>query len=465
MPQTSKPSVSAPESGKGEENWRDLFYLYNFINISLTDRVIERRELVWIKRHLINQGKAHLLTRMYEIVECGGCNQEELQQLMERAAAELSISEKRRFIYNLAQLFQSKGSLSTLEYENILDLSEKVGLPDTDADAIVNSVYSVNNTFIAIIGLLALCVILYFGAVVIVPLIIALFISMIINKAESRLASTLSLCRFRWLTKLGTMVLILGGLFGLVMVAVVSGKDIATRIPYYEAKIDAALKGSATAQKALAWLHDKGILEQLKKIPFGSSISSYLGSLITLLGYFLLVVVFTGFLVFSTSSSSGILQEMNDKIGAYIGVKALINLFIGALTFILCLIFGIDFAFFWGVLAFILNFIPSVGSVIAIVPPILLTLIQLNSWTLIVLFIVLLVVPNILLGQVFEPKLMGQKMAIKPLAILLGLIFWGLLWGIPGMFLATPLMVLLRLLSSYFNFSRRFERLIAADNT
>ena len=64
-----------------------------------------------------------------------------------------------------------------------------------------------------------------------------------------------------------------------------------------------------------------------------------------------------------------------------------------------------------------------------------------------------------------EKKLMGDKLAVKPVAILLGLIFWGFLWGIPGMFLAAPLMALLRILASNFNFSRSFERLLAAERT
>jgi predicted PurR-regulated permease PerM len=400
---------------------------------------------------------------MNAILERGCCDHRDLGPLAERAARELSVTEKRRFIYNLAQLFQSKGSLSDKEYEAILDLAEKIGVPDTQADSIIHSVYNINITFTAIMGLLALVAILYFGAVVIVPLVIAIFITMIINKVESGIAKTLSLSRFRLLTKLGAMVLILGVLFGLIMAAVVSGKDIATRLPHYEAKIGTTLEQSAVAQEVLAWLQEKGVLAQLKQIPFGSTVSNFLGSLITLLGYFVLVVIFTGFLVFSSSSFTGILQEMNDKIGAYIGVKTLICLLTGLLAYGLCVIFGIDFALFWAVLAFLLNYIPTVGAIIATLPPILLAMIQLDSWPLIVLFVVLFTVPQVILGQVLEPKLMGTRLALKPLAILLGLIFWGLLWGIPGMFLATPLMALLRILSSYFNFSRPFERLLAAD--
>jgi predicted PurR-regulated permease PerM len=176
-----------------------------------------------------------------------------------------------------------------------------------------------------------------------------------------------------------------------------------------------------------------------------------------------LVIIFTGFLVFSSSSFTGILAEVNDKIGTYMSVKTLINLVIGLLVFLLCLVFGVDFPLFWAILTFLLNFIPSIGSIVAIVPPVLLSLIQLDSWTVNVVFIVLFVGTQVVLAQVIEPKLMGNRLNIKPLAIILGLIFWGFLWGIPGMFLATPLMVLLRILSSYFNFSRGFERLIAAD--
>ncbi|MBW2702671.1 MAG: AI-2E family transporter [Deltaproteobacteria bacterium] len=451
------------EAKTKREDWRDLFYLNSYVSLSLVDRVIERREVVWIKRNLASQGKSYLEPRMSEIIKCGGCDPEELNDLVARAARELTIGEKRRFIYNMAQLFQSKGTLSEVEYESILDLSEKIGVPETEADAIVHSVYDINNTFFAIMGLLTTGAILYLGAVVIVPLVIAIFISMIINKVESIIVKAVSIHRFRWLTKLAAMTLILGVIFGLVMAAVVSGKDIAKRYPFYEQKIELALQDSVLAQEIIAWLDENEALEQIRNLPIASSLSKFLGSIVSLMAYFLLVVVFTGFLVFSSSSFTGILQEMNDKIGAYMVIKTLVSLVTGLLAFGLCWAFGVDFALFWGILAFLLNFIPSVGAIAATLPPILLAMIQLDSWTAIVALIILFIVINVLLGQVVEPKLMGKTLAIKPLAILLGLIFWGFLWGIPGMFLATPLMVLLRILASYFNFSRSFERLLAAE--
>ena len=103
-----------------------------------------------------------------------------------------------------------------------------------------------------------------------------------------------------------------------------------------------------------------------------------------------LVVIFTGFMVFSSSRFTGLLQEMNETIGAYIAVKTLMCLLTGALFVVMCWIFGIDFALFWGLLAFLLNYIPSVGSIIATLPLILLAAIQLHSWPRVALFAVIL---------------------------------------------------------------------------
>lgn len=447
------------------EDWRDVFYLEAFLDLSLADRPIERRERVWIKRFLANRDKPHLYRRMDEIIQAGRCDADELRLLVRRAAAELSMGEKRRFLYNLAQLFQSKGTLSTPAYGRILDLAETLGVPDTEADAMLHSVYRINDTFIAILGLLACGVIVYLTRSVFVPLVISIFLTMIINRIDGAIASVLRLRRLRWFTKLAAMVAILGVLFGLVMAAIVSGTDIASRYPEYESRFVTALHESETAQSVLAWLGDKGVLAPLEQLPIGDLVSDFLGSLLSLLSNFVLVVIFTGFLVFSSSSFTGVLAEMNKKVGTYISTKSLVCLLTGLTVYVLCSVFGVDFALFWALLAFLLNFIPVVGSIIASLPPILLAVVQLDSWTAIVFFLVLMTVSNTFLGQVLEPKLMGARLALKPVAILLGLVFWGLLWGIPGMFLATPLMVLLRILASYYNFSRRFERLLATDTT
>jgi AI-2 transport protein TqsA len=447
------------------DDWRDIFYLNAFLDFALADGTIARRERVWIKRFLENRGKPNLQLRMDEIIRIGHCDPDELADLVKRAASELSMGDKRRFVFNLAQLFQSKGSLEPAEYERILDLAGRLGVPDTEADGMVHSVYRVNDMFIAVLGLLACGTIVYLTRSVIVPLVISIFITMIINRVDGVIASVLRVRRLRWFTKLAAMVVILGVVFGLVMAAIVAGTDVVRRFPEYQARLGAALEASGTAQTVLAWLADQGVLAQLQQLPIGDMAAGFLASLVSLLSNFVLVVIFTGFLVGSSSAFTGVMAEMNKKIGTYISTLSLVCFLTGLAVFLLCLGFGIDFALFWALLAFLLNFIPVVGSIVATVPPILLAVIQLDSWAAIAFFIASMIVVNTFLGQVLQPRLMGNRLAIKPVAILLGLIFWGLLWGIPGMFLATPLMVLLRILASHFNFSRGFERLLATDTT
>jgi predicted PurR-regulated permease PerM len=467
-PENARPPDDAATTGAPDacdDDWRDVFYLEAFLDLSLSGRPIERREQVWIKRFLTNRGRPHLDRRMAEILRVGHGDPDELQRLVARAAAELSMGEKRRFLYNLAQLAQSRGPLSPPEYERILDLAEKLGVTDVEADAVLHSVYRVNDTFIIILGLLALGTIVYLTRSVFIPLVISIFVTMIVNRIDSSIGQLLHLRRLRWFTKLAAMVVILGALFGLVMATIVAGTDIASRFPGYEARFEAALYASETSRAVLVWLAEKGVLGPLQQLPVGDLVSGFLGSLVSLLSNFVLVVVFTGFLVFSSSAFTGVLAEMNNKIGTYIGIKSLVCLATGGAVYLLCLGFGIDFALFWALLAFLLNFIPVVGSIVASAPPVLLAVVQLESWAAILLFALALVLVNVLLGQVLEPRLMGRRLAIKPLAILLGLLFWGVLWGVPGMFLATPLMVLLRIVASYFPFSRSFERLLATDTT
>ena len=457
-----------PEEGAKEQaprDWWGLFHLHAFLSLTQADRNIERRELVWVKRFLIQQDRHDLIPRLEEEVAAGRVPHEQLGADMALARERLTGGEKRQFVYNLAQLCKSKGKMNSYEYEHILDMATDLGVGDTEADAIINAVYSINETLRVFVGLLALGVILYATRAVIVPLVIALFISMIVGQVEGRVSRALGLKRWRWINKVAATVLILSVLAALVMAAIVSGKDIASRIPFYQDKANAMLQSveALAAQHGLEALDKTGLVDQLSNVPIGSMLGGVFSSLLGIVGNFLLIVVFTGFLVASGSVYRGILQEMNEKISAYISIKALMSLLTGIGVYLLCYLFKVDFSLFWALLAFLLNFIPSVGATIASVPPVLLAALQHGAWGKALFLGASMVTLHMSLGQVLEPKLMGDRLSIKPLAILLGLIFWGYLWGIPGMFLAAPLMALLRTLASYFNFSRSFERLLAAD--
>ena len=139
-------------------------------------------------------------------------------------------------------------------------------------------------------------------------------------------------------------------------------------------------------------------------------------------------------------------EKVMHSIVSYVGTKFLTSFLTGFLFWSICTIFGIQFALFWGFLAFALNFIPSIGSFIATIPPILLGTIYLDSGIAILFYISLLVAVQVVVGNIIDPILMGNRMKLNTLTVILGLVFWGYIWGVAGMLLSVPLMVSLRII-------------------
>ncbi len=143
-------------------------------------------------------------------------------------------------------------------------------------------------------------------------------------------------------------------------------------------------------------------------------------------------------------------EKIKDSIFQYIKVKTVISLGTGIGFWFVCFLFGIDFAVFWGFLAFLLNFIPTVGSIIATIPPVLLGLIQIPGGGSLAFFALCLIAIQIVFGNILEPKIMGSALALNMATIIIGLLFWGYLWGVTGMILSVPLMVLIKVILSQF---------------
>lgn len=138
-------------------------------------------------------------------------------------------------------------------------------------------------------------------------------------------------------------------------------------------------------------------------------------------------------------------MQMQNSIISYMIWKTLISLFTGALVAGVCYLFDIKFAIFWGFLAFILNYIPSIGSIAATIPPILMGIIELESLNAILLLTALLTAIQVIVGNLVEPLIMGNRLKLNTLTVLFGLVFWGYLWGVIGMMLSVPLMVVLKI--------------------
>jgi len=157
-----------------------------------------------------------------------------------------------------------------------------------------------------------------------------------------------------------------------------------------------------------------------------------------------LVMLFTAFLLTGSTTRTkpreGVIGEIETRVQKYIGIKIVLSMLTGFLVFLILKILGVDYALSFGAFAFILNFIPNVGSAIATLLPIPVVLLTPEvTLVTIVLAIVLPLTVQFVVGNVLEPKIMGDTLGLHPVVILMALIFWGMLWGFPGMLLAAPM--------------------------
>lgn len=147
-----------------------------------------------------------------------------------------------------------------------------------------------------------------------------------------------------------------------------------------------------------------------------------------------------------TEDAKQTLDEIHAGIEAYITLKTLVSIATGALTWLTLMIVGMPYAGLFGFLAFILNYIPTVGSITGALLPTLFAVLHFidQPWLILVVGLVLGAI-QVVVGNFVEPMIMGRRLGLNPITVLLGLVVWGFLWGIWGMVVSVPLMVAFRL--------------------
>jgi predicted PurR-regulated permease PerM len=156
-------------------------------------------------------------------------------------------------------------------------------------------------------------------------------------------------------------------------------------------------------------------------------------------------------------------DEILNKLIKYTVTKTITSLATGICVAISLSIIGVDFPILWGVLAFLLNFIPNIGSTIAAIPAVMLALVQLGLPSAIVTTVAYVVI-NGVIGNFIEPRVMGRSLGLSPLVVLISLIFWGWALGPVGMLLAIPLTILLKIIFDNREETKYFG-LILGDET
>lgn len=199
----------------------------------------------------------------------------------------------------------------------------------------------------------------------------------------------------------------------------------------------------------------------------GSTMSFALLILIATIFMLLEAPLLPGKLRMALSSPDHELQSMRRflrSFNRYVALKTLISMFTGLLVGVMLWAKGVNFYVLWGLVAFLFNFIPNVGSIVAAIPGILLTLLQFGYGDAMLVLAGYLAI-NVLIGNIIEPNVMGQGLGLSPLVVFLSLIFWGWLLGPVGMILSVPLTMFIKIMMESSNRWRSVAILLGPDDS
>ncbi len=323
-----------------------------------------------------------------------------------------------------------------------------------------------NSFLVACIAFLTLwffVYVLYIGAFLFIPFSLALLLSFII----------LSLANFFQDYKVPSIISYILSLGVILFVIYIIGQIITTNInklildaPNYEQKLVGII-----GDLAVKFRIDPEMLRsqfvQSVDIP---SIASYTASIITgIVKYAGIIFFFTLFIILESTSFAKklelitggrksqffiIFEQIKSDVKLFFWVKTLVSLLWSGISFVIMFLFQVEFLLFWTFLIFILNFIPTFGSIIAVLLPVTFYLIQYESFPLTIVLLGLLWWAQGISWNFIEMKLMGDRLNLSPLVILISLIFWGTLWGPIGMLLCIPIMVMINIVLAHIEVTR-----------
>ncbi|PID27693.1 MAG: hypothetical protein CSB55_07855 [Candidatus Cloacimonadota bacterium] len=155
------------------------------------------------------------------------------------------------------------------------------------------------------------------------------------------------------------------------------------------------------------------------------------------------------------------LAKIEKSLAQYFHVKTLISILTGMLSFAVLKFIGVDAALFWAFLIFALNYIPTIGSLIATIFPAVFSLLQFGSFMIFILILLLIGSIQMIAGNVVEPKLMGKTLNVSPMVTILALAFWGKLWGVTGTLFSVPITVIIIIILSQFKSTEKIAVILS----
>ncbi len=320
--------------------------------------------------------------------------------------------------------------------------------------------------------------VLYIGQDLIIPFVLAVFIWYLINVLsfaimKLKIRGKGLPASLRYLASVMIIAAALGFLFNFINENVGEVIEVA---PTYQQKILPIIDRI----NAILPVELPSVDEFVNQFNFGSIVRGLAGALTGIAGMAGIITIYVLFLFLEQRSFGPkikgmmkgsieendvfkIIKQIDKDVRTYIGIKTLTSAATGGLSYGIMAAVNLDFAAFWGMLIFCLNFIPTIGSILATFFPSLLAIIAFENPIYIALVIGGITGVQILIGSFLEPKLMGSSLNLSPLVILLSLSLWGSLWGVPGMFLCVPITVIAMIVCSHFEQTRPIAVFLSGD--
>lgn len=323
-----------------------------------------------------------------------------------------------------------------------------------------------NKIITAFLGLIVVFitgVVLRLAKPVLLPFFLAIFLSFILypvlDFSSNRLKIPKVISIFLILIVTFFVIYLLGAFF------YSSGKAFASEFPNYGQKISSILGSLQEKLKLAPYRWDPlEWVEQLDINKIGSFLFASLGTFFSFISNLFLILIFLIFILIGRGNTKPkiqssfskkraakiikVIQNIDSQIQKYLAIKTVVSLVTGVLVTIVLLLFGLDFAIIFGFLTFLLNYIPTIGSIFATAFPVIIAVFQFESlWPALWILLILTLIQQSM-GNFVEPKFMGEGLGLSPLVVLFSLFFWGWLWGILGMILAVPLAAMVKIVCS-----------------
>ncbi len=327
-----------------------------------------------------------------------------------------------------------------------------------------SSVYApINNACLLILAGTALTWILVYAKAVLMPFVIALFLSIVLNTIAD------------WMKKKWKVPHLLGFLLGILLflgLAALSVIFVSNSISsfvnganiYAEKLNDTVTWLLQTAQKFGIQANSELLSETLNRVPLFNMLRTMGGGVVSFVSNLTLISLFLIFLFMGRASGdekTALVSNIEKQISYYLIVKIFVSLLATLLTWIVLTVLGTELAIMFAVITFVLNFIPNIGPFIATLLPMPVLFLQYGFDWRMILAISLLSAIHFVVGNILETKWLGKGMDLNPVVVIASLIFWALVWGVIGALLAVPLTSIIKMILEMSQPTKPFADLLA----